>query len=137
MLDDLGIGPALRAQTKEFSMRTGMPISLNVEGPVDSIPEQYRTCLYRVVQEALTNCARHAEANQVVVKLQADERCVWVSIEDDGKGFETDSPSAGFGLTGMCERISLVGGQLELSSSDGGTTVEAVLPSVRLIRQTA
>jgi signal transduction histidine kinase len=101
-----------------------------VEGDVDSIPEQYRTCLYRIVQEALTNCARHAEASQVVVKLRADETRVWVSIEDDGKGFDPRSPGTrGLGLIGMEERARELKGALQIRSQMGhGATIRVELP---------
>ena len=126
----LGIGPALSSQTKQFSRRTGIPVTLSLEGDVDSIPEQYRTCLYRIVQEALTNCARHAEASQVNVTLRADERGVWAGIEDDGKGFDPRSSGArGLGLIGMQERARELNGALQIHSMPGrGTAIRVDLP---------
>ena len=130
VLDDLGIGPALRSQTKKFSGRTGIAIALSIEGDVDSMPEPYRTCLYRIVQEALTNCARHAEAARIIVKLRADKSRVWVSIEDDGKGFDPRSPGTrGLGLIGMEERARELNGVLLVQSQTGrGATIRVELP---------
>ena len=130
MLDDLGIGPALDSQTRKFSARTGIPITLNIEGDADSIPEQYRTCLYRIVQEALTNSARHAEATGVKVTLRAAARRVWAAIEDDGKGFDPHAPGArGLGLIGMEERARELKGALEIHSAPGrGTSIRVDLP---------
>jgi signal transduction histidine kinase len=84
--------------------------------------------VYRVVQESLGNAARHARAEhlRVVVLRRGDE--VLITIRDDGHGFDVQTPSAGFGLTSMRERISLVGGQIEITSSPDGTTIAAIVP---------
>ncbi len=72
VLDDLGLGPALEWQAREFSRRAGIPVQVQLEGLPPELPESYRTCVYRVAQEALTNCARHAEASQIRILLHTD-----------------------------------------------------------------
>src|ERR1700733_11512857 len=73
MLDDLGLEPALHWQAKEFSRRCGIPVSLNIEGKLDNLPESLRLCLYRAIQEAMTNCGKHAGASHVSVVVKQDE----------------------------------------------------------------
>ena len=95
------------------------------------------TAVYRLVQESLSNAARHAHADHVDVEVVEHDEEVRVVVRDDGDGFDTDAPSSGFGLTGMRERVALTGGRLEITSSDDGTTICAELPSGRVVSQTA
>src|SRR5437764_14869282 len=90
---------------------------------------ELETVVYRVVQEALTNAARHANPDAVAVRLSQRDGEVRVSVTDDGGGFDPSRPTDGFGLVGMRERLALVGGQFELSSAPGGTTVAISLPA--------
>jgi signal transduction histidine kinase len=87
--------------------------------------------IYRTVQESLTNAAKHAGARTVDVVVVERGAEVEITVRDDGTGFAVDAPTAGFGLTGMRERISLAGGRLEIISSGHGTAVLASVPSVR------
>src|SRR5215831_13909574 len=87
MLDDLGLEAALEWQGREFSRHTGVPADAQVNSALDELPESQRTCIYRVVQEALTNCARHAKARSVVVSVRTQDNNVVVVIKDDGIGF--------------------------------------------------
>jgi signal transduction histidine kinase len=130
MLDELGLVPALEWQGREHSRRTGIPVSLEVAGGVDEIPEDYRTCVYRVVQEALTNIARHASARQILIGITANNSVLSISIKDDGIGFETPERSrGGLGLLGMAERVKQLGGGLDVVSSPGkGTSIHARMP---------
>ncbi len=130
MLDDLGLEPALRWQAKEFSRRSGIPVSLKVEGRLDTLPETVRICLYRTIQEALTNCMKHAEASRISVTVQQREDLVSASVQDNGKGFDVHQlRSSGLGLVGMEERVRALHGQLTVSSQPGrGTTVTLALP---------
>src|SRR5260221_9212583 len=87
MLEELGLSAALGGYAKQFSASTAIRVILNDDGSAEQLPDAHKTSLYRIVQEALTNCARHAEARSVVIRLElADDRYV-VVIEDDGKGF--------------------------------------------------
>src|SRR5437762_12534891 len=105
MLDDLGLEAALQWQGREFSRHTGVPARVEVEGTLDHLSDAQRTCIYRVVQEALTNCARHAKAKHVLVSLRADEHGVVVVVQDDGIGFNATAARGGLGLLGMQERV--------------------------------
>jgi len=134
MLDDFGLQPALEWLVRDVSRRSLITIDLDVDGNVDELDEQVRTCVYRSVQEALTNCVRHAGAQKVEISIAGTPKALTVSIVDDGKGF---NPSArqhgGLGLRGIEERVKELHGKLTVHSApDAGTTVKLSLP----IRQT-
>jgi signal transduction histidine kinase len=129
MLDDIGIEAALQWQGREFSRHTGVPATVRVNGSLDYLSDSQRTCIYRVVQEALTNCARHAKAGHVLVSLRADERDVEVMVRDDGIGFNASAARGGLGLLGMQERVQELDGKVEITSNrNGGTTIRVELP---------
>jgi signal transduction histidine kinase len=130
MLDDLGLEPALRWQVKEFSKRSGMQVSLDIQGVTESLPEPVRMCLYRSIQEALTNCMKHSQAGRVTVAVNQSQDLVKASVQDNGVGFNTHQVrSAGLGLVGMEERIRALNGTLSVSSSPAkGTVVSLALP---------
>lgn len=131
-LDDLGLGPALSAYVARWSDRTGTSAdfqALGLEGV--RMPPEVETTVYRIVQEALNNVAKHAEASQVSVIVERREDEVTAFVEDNGRGFDPDQPgpNAGrqsLGLLGMRERVGLVGGTLLVDSSEGqGTMLRA------------
>jgi signal transduction histidine kinase len=130
MLDDLGLTPALSWLVKEVSRSSGLDIQFEIDPAADLLPEAHRTCLYRVVQEALTNCSRHAAARQVRVEVKASDRVVHATIADDGRGFEPRrSKNHAIGLLGMEERVRELGGVFKIVSAPGrGTTVIIRLP---------
>jgi signal transduction histidine kinase len=129
MLDDSGIAPAVRWQALELSRRTGTPVELQIEGDFGGLGDHGRTCLYRVVQEALTNCARHAEAKTIQIMMQAQKETVCVSIRDDGVGFDTGRARTGLGLIGIEERVKELGGSLAVNSwPNRGTLVRVEIP---------
>jgi len=132
MLDELGLASALRAHTREFSRRSGIMVELQVDGEVDHLPDSHRTCVYRVAQEALTNCARHARASQVRFTLRAGEGRLTMTVQDDGIGFERRKVGGkGLGLLGMEERVRELGGELTVSSQPHkGTLLRIELPLV-------
>jgi signal transduction histidine kinase len=131
MLDDLGLEPALHWQAKEFSRRCGIPVSLNIEGKLDNLPEALRLCLYRAIQEALTNCGKHADASRVTVVVKQDETRVIASVHDDGRGFDSLLKTHGLGLLGMTERVRALQGRMSVSSEPGsGTLIRLELPAV-------
>jgi signal transduction histidine kinase len=115
--------------------RTGMATSIVVEGAFDGLTPSQRIALLRVLQEALSNVRQHSGADAVSVALQDDGEAVVMAVRDDGRGFDpervrpAENGDAGLGLTGMRERLRLLGGRLELSSAAGGpTAVRAILP---------
>ena len=129
MLDDSGIVPAVRWQASELSKRTGTPVELQIEGDFDGLGDEGRTCLYRVVQEALTNCARHAQATTIQIAMERRNGSVCLSIRDDGIGFDTGRARAGLGLVGIEERVKKLGGSLAVSSwPNRGTLLSVEIP---------
>ncbi len=132
VLDDLGLGPALRGLVEDFSRRTRIATRLEgADGPLDFEPE-VQVMIYRVVQEALTNVARHAQAQNVRVILESGPREARVSVEDDGRGL-SGPPELHLGLLGMRERVTGLGGSLRIEGRPGrGVKIEAVLPGPAL-----
>jgi signal transduction histidine kinase len=129
MLDDFGLRAALEWHVRDFTRRYGAEVGLVVDGDCDTLPEQHRTCVYRVVQEALTNCARHARARRVQVSVSRRADRLQVSVVDDGQGFEVTDRREGLGIRGLHERVNELGGRLTISSAmGGGTTVAVWLP---------
>jgi signal transduction histidine kinase len=128
MLDDFGLVPALEWQAREVSKRTGLRVLVTADEGAHELPDEHKTCIYRVVQEALHNCARHAQARSVkVVVEQASEKIV-LSVEDDGRGFDPVRVR-GLGLVGMAERVTHLGGVFAVRSQPGsGTKVAVELP---------
>ena len=136
-LDQLGLGAALQALAERVSSDV-----LTVELDCDLAWERGRETarhgaqleagVYRLVQEALTNVSKHANARHARVRVHDHEDVVEVRVADDGRGFDTSSDTGGFGLVGMAERVELLGGELEIVSAPGeGTTVTATLPLTR------
>jgi signal transduction histidine kinase len=129
MLDDLGLSAALGWYAKQFTASTAIRVSLHDDGSADQLPDAHKTSLYRIVQEALTNCARHSEARSVVINLGSEEGRYIVRIEDDGKGFVPTPETRGLGLIGITERVAEMKGILELNSSPGsGTKIMVSIP---------
>lgn len=129
MLDDLGLAPALEWQGREFSRHTGVPAVVTVDGSLDALPEAHRTCIYRIVQEALTNCAKHAKAKNVSVDIHGLGEQVEAVIHDDGGGFNPSSRAGGLGLLGIEERVQELEGTLRIISQPGkGTTLRVQIP---------
>ncbi len=128
MLDDLGLIAALEWQGREVSKRTGLAIEIVDQHFADDLPEDHKTCIYRIVQEALHNCARHAHARKVRVMLQEHSNHLILTIEDDGVGFDARR-QRGMGLLGVQERIARLGGSFKLESTPGhGTQLRADIP---------
>ncbi|MFM0061477.1 PAS domain-containing sensor histidine kinase [Paraburkholderia phytofirmans] len=138
MLDDLGLEAALEWMTEGFEQRYGVPVRCEIQSEALCLNDLAAISLYRVIQEALTNVARHARANEVFVTLSADDRHCHLKIHDDGVGLQKDStPRAdSFGLLGMRERISQLGGVFSIDSSPGrGVTITARVPLSRILME--
>ena len=132
MLDDFGLAPALEWQGREFSRHTGVPATIKVDGMVDHLQEAQRTGIYRVVQEALTNCAKHANAKEVLVSVTGAGDAVDVIVQDDGAGFDPAARSrSGLGLLGIQERVQELEGKLDIVSRPGKGTILRVHIPVR------
>jgi len=130
MLDDLGLEPALQWQGREFSRHTGVPAVVEVRGALQELSDDQRTCIYRVVQEALTNCARHANAKSVLVSVDGFTDRIHVMVKDDGLGFEArNRGKRGLGLIGIEERVHALQGNVTIKSlQNKGTTIEVDIP---------
>jgi signal transduction histidine kinase len=122
MLDDLGLQPALAWQVRDFSRRCGVPVELDVDGEFETVPDQYRTTVYRIIQEALTNCARHARASRIRVSVGGASE-LQLSVADDGVGFDPAERHDGFGLRGIEERVRELEGVMTIRSQPGAGTV--------------
>jgi signal transduction histidine kinase len=143
-LDAFGVKAALEALAERVMGTSGLEIALHVDLAYESgrstqrHPPALESTLYRLVQEALTNVAKHAEANAVEVSVTEQDGRVELVVQDDGSGFDPDVVTDGFGVLGMRERASLLSGQLEIESSPGaGTTIRATIPSARDADSTA
>jgi signal transduction histidine kinase len=130
MLDDFGLEPALEWYVRDVSRRCGVPVELSMEGDFDHLPEQHRICVYRAVQEALTNCVRHARASRIGVTVIQQPGGLVASVTDDGVGIDAARRGVGgLGLRGIEERVRDLDGALTIRSSAGaGTTLTISLP---------
>jgi signal transduction histidine kinase len=133
-LDHVGLAPTLEAFCEEFAQRTQLSVSFRA-ADLPSLSEPAMICLYRCLQEALTNVARHANASWIKVELRNEDSGTCLVVEDDGRGFEVKSRfddwtwGTGVGLLGMRERLEALGGRLEISSRPGqGTCLVARVP---------
>jgi two-component system sensor histidine kinase UhpB len=135
ILDDLGLVPTLNWYVKRFAQRMNIPADFSPGKFKERLDPELETVIYRVVQEALTNVAKHAQAEQVWVSLERDGENVRVSIEDDGGGFDLDvvtkktPEKRGAGLLGIQERAMLMGGRAEIRSAvNKGTRIDMRIP---------
>lgn len=129
-LDELGLAPAIEALVGRLSAVEGLEIacSIGLPGAGTRLAPELETTIYRLVQEALTNVAKHARAEHARVTVSGTSRSIAVEVSDDGGGFDPLAATTGFGLAGMRERVQLGGGQLTVTPGAGGTTVRAELP---------
>ncbi|MBE3558186.1 MAG: sensor histidine kinase [Ktedonobacteraceae bacterium] len=135
-LDDLGLLPALRWYIKEYQGKTAIEVTLQAAGLKERLPAEMETALYRIVQEALTNVAKHAHAQAVHVEIVQENDVITATISDNGRGFDVNrlqkAPGqelGGWGLVGMYERANLLEGTLTVDSKPGhGTTIRACIP---------
>lgn len=138
LLDEAGLISATRWLVDGFSQRAGIAVDLVVPPEMERLPENAEIALFRVIQESLNNVHRHAAAKKARIEIKRTPEAVTLEVSDDGKGLrpelgpgaKTVKPSFGVGILGMRERLSQLGGTLEISSNKKkGTTVKAVLPS--------
>lgn len=132
-LEQLPFETVLRQETESFTRDSGIKAAVNISGESRTQPHDVQSTLLRICQEALTNIRKHAEATEVAVHLAFEANTVRLSIRDNGRGFDTETPvESGFGLISMRERVRLLGGTLMVQSEIGrGTLIEATLPLSR------
>jgi signal transduction histidine kinase len=133
-LDELGLRTAIEGLLDRHREQSGFQIDheLKLPGPsagAERLDEDLETAVYRLVQEALTNVAKHARASNVRVAVTESDGELLVEVQDDGAGFDPETGSHGFGLAGMRERVSLADGTLDVDSGEQGTLVRACLPA--------
>jgi signal transduction histidine kinase len=132
MLDSLGLRAALDALARQFSSNQDMPVEFNADGSLDEVDRSAGISLYRIVQESLTNVARHAHATRVDINVTHNQDVLVLTISDDGRGANLVpvTPGGSLGLTGMRERARFLGGTLTVGPgrSGRGTVVEALIP---------
>jgi signal transduction histidine kinase len=129
-LDDFGLEPALERLASGFAEETGLKVELESRLHDDRLPQEVETVLYRIVQEALTNIVKHADAGRVSIVVTQRAGSVGAIVEDDGRGFDPERESnGGIGLIGMRERVALLDGSLAIESAQGkGTTLVVEVP---------
>ena len=129
-LDELGLAPAIEALVARVSTVEGLTIDCAVEVDADGarLGSELETTVYRLVQEALTNVAKHARAEHVRVAVGCVDGRVEIEVADDGDGFDASAATSGFGLAGMRERVALSDGKLTITPGSGGTAVRATIP---------
>lgn len=135
ILDDMGLAAALKWYVQAYEKRRAIQTSLVLLGTPVRLPSEIETVLFRINQEALTNIAKHSAATHVTVTLEFQPAQVRLIVQDDGRGFNSDqvlqrtNPGAGWGLLGMKERASLIGGQVDIQSEPGhGTRITTMVP---------
>jgi signal transduction histidine kinase len=132
MLDDLGLFPTLRWYVRSFVKRVNIPVELEIDGDEEKLNAEKQTILFRVVQEALNNVAKHSRATSAAVRLQCNEQEAYLRIRDDGVGFDPNTPrsaESGSGLAGMRDRVMLYKGKFDVHSGpERGTQLEISIP---------
>jgi signal transduction histidine kinase len=134
MLDDLGLVPALEWLVQNVAQRTGIECRFAIDDPALALPPAHSTAVFRIVQEALTNIAKHAKAAHAEVDVRQRDGVLSIVVRDDGVGFVPETPRepSSFGLLGLRERTSLLRGTATLRSAPGaGTTLEVTFPLPR------
>ena len=136
ILDELGLGSAVTWYVEGFSDRSGIRVDLDVDPNLGRAPREIETTVFRIVQECLSNIHRHSRSSTAAIRLRRGPAEIVMEAHDDGVGMRTPdtgpsgpvAPTLGVGIAGMQERAHQLGGQLEIQSGNGGTTVKAVLP---------
>ncbi|RME76739.1 MAG: ATP-binding cassette domain-containing protein [Chloroflexi bacterium] len=140
-IDSLGLGAALQSYTREWSERTGIALTLELDEHLGRLPEPIELSIFRIVQEGLSNVRKHADATRVTITLKhTSPRLLMITITDNGKGLSDNfdlsilSSRGHYGLLGMSERVALMGGRLRLRNvPDGGLQIQAEIPHPRVV----
>lgn len=137
VLDDLGLGPALKALTDDFATRTGIEVDFHTVVFRNRLDQDAKIALYRIAQEALTNIERHSGATKVTLDVRGHKKGATLRIADNGMGLGPDKPSApgsGLGLRNMQERVEQLDGTLRIFSSRSGTVIVAEVPLSHILQ---
>ena len=136
LLDELGLVSAIREYAEGFSERSGVKMELHLQTGFGRLPQEAETALFRIVQESLTNIQRHSGSQTAMIRLSGDSTCVNLDVSDRGRGMASNAMEGGngsgsrlgVGILGMRERMTQLGGKLEIDSSPSGTTVRVSIP---------
>jgi len=129
MLDSLGLAAAIEHHTAQFTQRTGIPCHVSMNREEFDLDGNLTTAVFRIVQEALTNVARHAGASETIVDIAEKDDGIQLSVADNGCGFDVANRTKRFGLLGMRERVKILGGSLDIDSHpERGTRITGWLP---------
>ncbi|HWI58790.1 MAG TPA: ATP-binding protein, partial [Bacillota bacterium] len=135
LLDEAGLGPALKVHLEQVARRSGLQAELQMSATLTRVAPAVETACFRIAQEALTNVLRHAQASSLEVRLSQTEKMLSLSIRDNGVGCDKElalqraQRGESLGWSGMRERAALVGGQIEFFSAPGeGTEIQASFP---------
>jgi two-component system NarL family sensor kinase len=135
MLEEMGLGSALLSYTEGFAQRSKITVNSEISPDLGRLPQEYELCLFRVVQECLTNVHRHSGSSTATIRLSRLPGKICLEVSDNGKGMDesvktkiASSASAGVGMRGMQERIKLLHGQMILHSDQNGTSILVELP---------
>ena len=126
MLDDFGLQAALEWHVRDFTGRYGVDVGLTIDGTFEGLPDRHRTCVYRAIQEALTNCVRHAHASAITINVIGRADRLVASITDNGIGLDPTRPRSGLGLRGIEERVKELNGAMTIGKAKGGGTTLAI-----------
>jgi signal transduction histidine kinase len=136
MLDDFGLQAALEWHIRDFRGRYEIPIQLTMDGDLGTLPEKHSTCVFRIVQEAVTNCVRHSEAENIQISVAAHDAELHVFVSDDGIGLDARHRGVGLGLRGLHERVKELDGTMTISgSATNGTLLSVRLPLPRQLSE--
>jgi signal transduction histidine kinase len=130
-LDDLGLEAAIEWQAKDFQSRTGIKCEIFLDSEIDILDKESSTAIFRILQETLTNVARHAKATNVNISMREEGEEIVLEVRDNGKGITARQSShpKSFGLMGIRERAQVLGGKVEIHGIQGkGTTVTVRIP---------
>ena len=129
MLDDFGLQSALEWLVRDFIGRYPIKVDVQTDGDLSGLSDKHRTCVYRIVQEALTNCVRHANPRAIRITVAAREAQLHVTVVDDGVGLDPSRRRAGLGLRGIEERVKELNGTVAIARQPlGGTRLAIALP---------
>jgi two-component system sensor histidine kinase DegS len=134
ILNDLGLLPTMRRYIKDYSEKNKIDVNMSINGRERRLPNHVEVAIFRIIQEALGNVAKHAEAMHVQLLLDLNENMVSIVVEDDGVGFDInklklDAQTSSLGISSMGQRIDMLGGQLNIESTVGrGTRINALIP---------
>ena len=137
LLDESGLPSALRWYVEEFSQRSGIKVNLEFSPAFDRFAPELETAVFRIVQEGLGNIHRHSQSSTAVIRIIENEKGLSLEIRDAGRGIPVEKQQqiklgirTGVGLRGMRERVTQMGGHLEIESDSGGTAILATFPAL-------